>query len=224
MREAGRDVSQQRPTAGQGLCPPPPRPAGTRRCRLLAPACTLQERAAAWTRPSIPQAGRPGPMGVTIPCRPFMSTDRRLGRTPRSPQAGEPGPLGIAIPCRPTLSTDHRVDGSPRARTGSPAQLAVGAQGGPAGDSSSQRPGCTSMRGQGVLPGGGRCSRRVCGGQQPLTARALHLVGTGSPGQAAVGAQGGPAGDEPPPPPAPCQEASALHMARPTSTGGFPPA
>ena len=44
-------------------------------------------------------------------------------------------------------------------------------------------------------PGGGRCSMRVCRGQQSPTAWAHHPEGTGSPAQAAVGAQGGPAGD-----------------------------
>ena len=35
---------------------------------------------------------------------------------------------------------------------GGPAQVVVGSQGGPAGDSSSQRPGLTSLEGRGVLP------------------------------------------------------------------------
>ena len=109
--------------------------------------------------------------------------------------------------------------------TGSPAQAVVGAQGGPAGGSSSLRPGHTSLRGRGVpprpwsvlkeglrgvvvpnspdtpawgdgesCPGGGRCSRRACMGQQLPTALAHQPGGTDSPAQAVVGAHGGSAG------------------------------
>ena len=45
------------------------------------------------------------------------------------------------------------------------------------------------------LPGGGRCLRWVCGGQQFPMARSSQPEATGSLAQAAVGAQGGPAGD-----------------------------
>ena len=45
-----------------------------------------------------------------------------------------------------------------------------------------------------ACPGGGRCSRRACGGQQLTTAPAHQPGRTGSPAQAVVGAEGGPAG------------------------------
>ena len=43
-------------------------------------------------------------------------------------------------------------------------------------------------------PGGGQCSRRACGWYEFQTARAHQLGGMGSPTQADVGAEGGPAG------------------------------
>ena len=43
-------------------------------------------------------------------------------------------------------------------------------------------------------PGGGRCSRRACVGQQLPTAREHQLGGMGSSAQAVVGAQGVPGG------------------------------
>ena len=51
-----QDVSQQRPPAGRGPCPPPP------------------------------PAGRPAPLRTTAPCRHSTSSDHRLGGTPRPPQ------------------------------------------------------------------------------------------------------------------------------------------
>ena len=60
---------------------------------------------------------------------------------------------------------------------------------------SSRRPGLTTVGGRKVLTRRGRCPRRACWGQQLPTAWADHPKGTGSPAQAAVGAQGGPAGD-----------------------------
>ena len=53
------------------------------------------------------------------------------------------GLRGVAVPNGP---------GTPALRTGRPAQAVVGALGGPAGDSSSQRPGHTSLVGRGVIP------------------------------------------------------------------------
>ena len=37
------------------------------------------------------KADRPGSLGTTVPCRPFMSTDHRLGRTPHPPKLVRPG-------------------------------------------------------------------------------------------------------------------------------------
>ena len=72
--------------------------------------------------------------------------------------------------------------GPPAQGTGSPAQVAVGAHGGPVGDSGSQRPGPTS-RGHGEsCPGGGRYLWRASGGRQFPTARA-HQPGGGEPCQ-----------------------------------------
>ena len=71
----------------------------------------------------------------------------------------------------------------------------VGAQGGPARDSSSQRPGHTSRGDVESCPGGGRCSRRACGGGgggQLQTARAHLLEGTEGPAQAAASFRGVP--------------------------------
>ena len=44
-------------------------------------------------------------------------------------------------------------------------------------------------------PGGGRCSRRTCGGSQFPTAQAHQPGGRGSPAQVVVGAPRGPVGD-----------------------------
>ena len=103
---------------------------------------------------------------------------------------------------------------------GSPTQAVVNAQEGPLG---------ATVWGHGeYCPGGGRCSRRACGGQQPprlghtgrggrgvlplwwavlkeglwvaavTKARAHQPQGTGSHAKAAVGAQGGPTGGSSP--------------------------
>ena len=55
-------------------------------------------------------------------------------------------------------------------------------------------PGSLAWWDQESCSGGGRCSRKACGGWGFPTARARHPEGTGSPAQAVVGAQGGPAG------------------------------
>ena len=82
--------------------------------------------------------------------------------------------------------------------TRSPVQAVVGAQGRPAGGSSSQGPG-TPVLGDGEsYPGGGRCSRRAYGGQQPPRPGQHQPLGTGSPVQAVLGAQGGSAGGNSP--------------------------
>ena len=52
--------------------------------------------------------------------------------------------------------------GPPAGGTGSPAQVAVGAYGGRAGDGSSQRPGPTSWGDRESCQGGGRCLWRAC--------------------------------------------------------------
>ena len=49
-------------------------------------------------------------------------------------------------------------------------------------------PGTPAWRDWEACPGGGRCSRRVCGGQQLPTAPAHQPGRTGSPAQAVVGA------------------------------------
>ena len=60
----------------------------------------------------------------------------------------------------------------PAGGTGSPAQVAVGAYGGPVGDGSCQRPGPISWGHGECYPCGGRCLWRACRGRQFPTARA----------------------------------------------------
>ena len=65
--------------------------------------------------------------------------------------------------------------GPPTWGTGSPALVAVGAYGGPAGDGSPHRRGPTSLGDGKSCPGGGRCPWSACGGWQPPKARAHRL-------------------------------------------------
>ena len=118
--------------------------------------------------------------------------------------------------------------GTPAGETGSPALVVVGAQGGLAGCSNPQGPGIAASRDGESCQGGGRCSRRACGGQQSprpghtslggrgVLPRRWSVLkedfrgqqsprpwahqpgGTGSPALVVVGAQGGPAGGSSP--------------------------
>ena len=95
------------------------------------------------------------------------------------------GPRGAVVP----NARAHHSGG-----TGSLVEAVVGAQGGLAGGSSPQGPG-TPVLGDGEsYPGGGRCSRRAYGGQQPPRPGQHLPLGTGSPAKAVLGAQGGSAG------------------------------
>ena len=157
---------------------------------------------------------------------------RRACGGQRSPRPGHTSPGGRGVlPKRWSLLKEGlRGAAVPKARAhqpggmGSPAQVVVGAQRGPTGGTSPQVPG-TPARGDGEpCPGGGRCPKRDCGGQQSPRpghtrlrgrgvlpkwwsllkeglrgatvpkARAHQAGGTGSPAQAVVAAQGGTAG------------------------------
>ena len=114
------------------------------RWEMLQPAALLEHQPPSGRDSPSPQDGEPGALGTATPHRPSLSTDRRLGTTPRplrmgkpglwellSPQAlcehrpppgqdspsplnGESGPLGTATPRRPSLSTDHCLVRHPR--------------------------------------------------------------------------------------------------------------
>ena len=87
--------------------------------------------------------------------------DTRLGGRrvlPRRWSVLKEGRRGAAVP----KAEAHQPRG-----TGSPSQAVVGAQGGPAGGSSPQGPSTPAWGDGESQPGGGRCSRRACGGQQP---------------------------------------------------------
>ena len=82
------------------------------------------------------------------------------------------GGRGVLLRRWSVLKMGLRRAAVPKARahqprgTGSPAEVVIGAQGWPAGGSSPQGPRTPASRDGESRPGGGRCSGRVCGGQQ----------------------------------------------------------
>ena len=126
-----------------------------------------------------------GPAGGSTSQRPGHTRLGGRGVLPRRWWVLKEGLRGVAV---------SNGLGTPAPGDGDSAQAVVGSQRGHVGGSSSQRRGHTSLGGRGIRPGGGRCSRRACGGQQLPTARAHQPRGTGGPAQPMVGAQGATAG------------------------------
>ena len=122
-----------------------------------------------------------------------LAPDARRGATPL-------GGRGVLSKHQSVLKKGLRGAVAPEARvrqlgeTANPAQAAVGAQGGPAGGSSSQGPGTSALGGRGVLPRRQSVLREAVRGAAVPKAPAHQPGGTGSAAQVVVGAQGGPAG------------------------------
>ena len=122
------------------LCP---RQACPGRWKLQPPEALLEHRPPPGQDCASPRVGVPGPLGTGTPCKPFLSVDHRLDKTPRTPNwraptvgkccpphpllehrpaprqdspiplVGVHGPKGAATPCTPSLSTDHRMGRTP---------------------------------------------------------------------------------------------------------------
>ena len=73
--------------------------------RAVGSCCPLQalleHRPPPWQDSPPPQAGAPGPLGPAAPRRPSLSTDHRLGRTPRPPRLVCPGCWELLSPASP---------------------------------------------------------------------------------------------------------------------------
>ena len=99
-----------------------------------------------------------GLRGVGVPKRPGHTSLGDQGVLPRRWSVLKASPLGVAVPKRP----GHASLGG----RGVLPKRVVGAQGRPAGGSSSQTAWARQPGGDGEsYPGGGRCSRRACKGQ-----------------------------------------------------------
>ena len=137
---------------------------------------------------SIPQGPGTPAWGDGDSCPGGGRSPRRACEGQRSPRFGHTSMRGRGVlPRRCSVLFEGPWGGqqSPRpghtslGGTGSPAQVVVGVQGGPARGSNPQGMGTTASREDEFRPGGGWCSWRACGGQQPPRPGHTRLGGRG---------------------------------------------
>ena len=137
---------------------------------VAVPKAWAHQPGGTWSHAQVVVGAQGGPAEGNSPQ--WLGTLARVGR-------------GVLLRWWSLLKEGLRGAAVPKARahkprgTGSPVQLVVGAQGGPAGGSSPQGPGTLAQVGRGSGLGSGRCSRRAYGGQQSPRPGHTSLGGRG---------------------------------------------